>query len=1047
MRSVRHVANRALRAQRRKARRESGVRPPWPSLRGRLRWSAAARNPGIWGQVAALSFFVVTFTGVSVLVPGKRGIGAATTSSLSVLWQVQATSVGLVLALVVFVFGLLPQGRGRLTYREFLRRTGALPLTTFNVASLLFNGMVLLGTGHQIPRSGTTPGHGWAVTVASVVALASIGTIVLVLARALRAINPETEAEVQREHQRAAVALAARGELVELESLRIMTAETWPCKFIVTYPGPGLTISVAGPGEGVVRDVSVWRLRLLQRVTSRRNRSEPVVRAWPGKPVRAGTPLMTIDPSSSWLGRWWARRCVRVRIIGSDQLGSALTALHGETLEQIRAGRPTEAIDGMRALSSLQELLWQAYAAHGRAYGPEADRPVLYRQRAGERIGALLDDLLRAAAVSADDAVRREASDLPSVVAVDAVYREAADTVLQFMQQLEGVYIAVAGALSEGGRRDLPLTGLARSRLHAPFKSLLGFVNYALAQAIDQAAAGGTTGWGGRPLPRVEFLLAQLRAANEVMLRMLRRALQFRDSATVRRVLDAWKMPDLPLAQNAIQQAAGSDPVSAGRTVALGRALEQAIEAAQADLDAMILRLLVAAVNADRAARQSASPSWASGGGSTDRNDDVAGPDPATAAILERLPSGRFWDILETALKTSDGDWAWQLFPDDEIISAGVVAARPIDTISPLIEAFVLAAIARPELTAGTAPDRRLALDRGAELITAVDQALLNQLPWLLRHDGTQETIERQAGELRARLEKAVQDADRELEEEIRRNPVRPSALDKLRQAASVGFQRHDITTVLFDWAGRLGSGTGPQSVEASLIAPRSGFTVTEGEEMMNIYGEQLGLRLAVSSLAQLMVTASREALKSTAHVQDAAVAVRDAIAQLSDNLPAWERPHLLHAKTAVFVPDTLYGLWRDLGIASAPQDSELVAAHSQVIRELAIEDDVLASQVLGTVNGALAIRASVLSGQVLVIDLARFGKMRRNPSGGAHPTEPTLTLIEPDDPLRPSAANAATADHPGGNQPGLLQVQVTLSLPTAIEVEDASAARAIRIV
>jgi hypothetical protein len=60
---------------------------------------------------------------VSLLQPGDVGIRAATTGSLSVLWQVQATSVGLVLALVVFVFGSLPQGRGRLSYREFLRRT------------------------------------------------------------------------------------------------------------------------------------------------------------------------------------------------------------------------------------------------------------------------------------------------------------------------------------------------------------------------------------------------------------------------------------------------------------------------------------------------------------------------------------------------------------------------------------------------------------------------------------------------------------------------------------------------------------------------------------------------------------------------------------------------------------------------------------------------------------------------------------------------------------------------------------------------------------
>lgn len=145
MRSVRRAAKRALREERREARRSSGIRPPWPGLRGRLRWSAFVRNPGLAGLLVVLAFWVGIFTVLSLLLPAPRSVSAAKTSSLSVLWQVQATSVGLVLALVVFVFGLLPQGRGRLTYREFLRRTGALPLTTFNVASLLFNGMVLLG--------------------------------------------------------------------------------------------------------------------------------------------------------------------------------------------------------------------------------------------------------------------------------------------------------------------------------------------------------------------------------------------------------------------------------------------------------------------------------------------------------------------------------------------------------------------------------------------------------------------------------------------------------------------------------------------------------------------------------------------------------------------------------------------------------------------------------------------------------------------------------------------------------------------------------------
>lgn len=186
--------------------------------------------------------------------------------------------------------------------------------------------MVLLGAGHQVLPAGTASGHGWAVTMASVIALVSTGTIVVILARALRAINPEAEAAVQREYQQAAVALAARDELLKRESLQVMVAGTGPYTFSPAYPVPGLTIIVKDPGQRVVHDVLVWRLRFWRCVASWRHHNPRVVRPWPGKSVSSGAALMTIDPSSGWLGRWGARHCVRVRNTPSDLLGNAVTA-------------------------------------------------------------------------------------------------------------------------------------------------------------------------------------------------------------------------------------------------------------------------------------------------------------------------------------------------------------------------------------------------------------------------------------------------------------------------------------------------------------------------------------------------------------------------------------------------------------------------------------------------------------------------------------------------------------------------------------------------
>jgi hypothetical protein len=127
-----------------------------------------------------LAALVAVLVGVSLAGPASAGIPAATARSLDVLWQVEASSVGLVVTLVVFVFGLLPAGsRGMLTYRQFLRRTHAIDLTLFNVGSLLFIGLVLLGVGHQVPSTRTTGTHGWALTLATIAALLSIASIVV----------------------------------------------------------------------------------------------------------------------------------------------------------------------------------------------------------------------------------------------------------------------------------------------------------------------------------------------------------------------------------------------------------------------------------------------------------------------------------------------------------------------------------------------------------------------------------------------------------------------------------------------------------------------------------------------------------------------------------------------------------------------------------------------------------------------------------------------------------------------------------------------------
>lgn len=1048
MRSVRHVAEGKLR----EALHESGIRPPWPSLLKRLYVSAAERTLGVLGQAATLVAWLGGFTVLSYLpyLPHGRlhlNISAATTSLLSVLWQVQATSVGLILALVVFVFGLLPEGRGRLTYREFLRRTWALRLTTFNVASLLFIGLVLLGVGRQVSGVGSTPGYGWAVAMASILALISIATIVVILARTLQAINPETQAAAQLDFRRAVVVLAARDELLERESVQEMGADTWRYEFSPAHPGPGRVISAREPGD--VRDVSVWRLSLLKRVASWRHHHEPVVRAWPWMSVSIGTPLITVDLSSGRLERWWASRCVRTRGARPDLLGTALAALHGESLEHIRAGRQAEAVSGMRDLASLLELLWEAYTARGRAYGEDTGGPlVLTRRGVRQRIEALLNDLFHAAAVSADDTIRQEASDLPRVIARKAIYREVPGAVQQMVFQLEGVYVAAVGELSMGGLRDLPVTGLARGRLHAPFRSLLTFTNYYLAQAVDQAAAGGKTGWDGRSLPATEFLIDQLRASNEGMLQMLRRAVQFRDGATVRRVLDRWKMPYLFLARNAVEQAAAMTTRADGTGKAgYAQDLAKVLSGIQADLDAMMLRLLVVALDAEDAAYGKPTPPVAQPPAVVHAGGGGSGPEVVTEAVIDHLPHDRLWDVLERAIQTGSGDWRWQ-YSDDEIMPVGVVDVRPVDTVSPLIEAFSLAVVSRPGLIAGASPGRQFVLDYGSALITAITRIPAEQKPWLERHHSTVEIATSNAATLETQLKEAEQTARRELEEDIRRSALRPEALVQLRRAAQAAFREQDITAGLFTWAGRLVPGTGMQQLSGHLTLPRRHFTDInyDGAGIVESDGQKLSWELARKAREQLPRAASGVGETVTVPWEGVGEAIRDSITHLSVGQSGEMEGHALGSRIVVFIPDLPVDVWDDLGITGSQQPGGPGEARRAAAERLGFGNGGLAWHVAGAIE-EVPVFATAPSGEVLVIDLARFGDLRRVAEAGENPLYPVLTSSEPADPLRPSVGDlAAGHDQTDENQLDPLQLRFALSLPTEIMVKDASAARIIKI-
>ena len=327
-------------------------------------------HQSVAGLLVGLVAWIGALTIVGVARPRSSGISAATSGFLAVLWQVQAASVGFVFALAVFVFGLLPQTRGRVTYREFLGRSWALQLVVFNIGSLLFTGLVLLGAGHQVAPASDSPGYGWSITVASAVSLASVASILILLGRTITAIDPAASSRARNLYAHKALGRALRTELRELACLN------------VTLGPPGLGVGNGGAGAGTdvcaeggaarrVRDVALWALKLLKWHAKRRGLMEPAVRVWPGRTVTPSSVLITIDPGSGPITRWWARRCIRLGRVPPDSLITALEAMHAEVMDHIRAGRPVEATESIQALADLLIPVWQGYAAYGQAYEQE----------------------------------------------------------------------------------------------------------------------------------------------------------------------------------------------------------------------------------------------------------------------------------------------------------------------------------------------------------------------------------------------------------------------------------------------------------------------------------------------------------------------------------------------------------------------------------------------------------------------------------------------------------------------------------------------------
>ena len=1059
IRSARRTAKRNMHQARQVGAGTEAPRPPWPSAARRAirRGLDAIGSPaGLLLSACALTAFMIWATYWAHPSTGRK---LANNGFLMTLWQVQAAAVSLALALAVFVFGLFPRSGNRVSYRTFLRRSSARPVIAWGIASLLLDGIVLLGFGHQEPNTpGSSDGHGWAVTVASAVGLASIASIALLFGRTIGAIDPVAGASALTDDRHTVIGEALRSDLLAEFAYGVMEqcVERFHYEFIPGYYRSGRRVS-STPSGGVVHNISLRRLNAIGKHALEHGRSLPQIHVWPGQRLVAAVPLVTIDPATPLRDRLRARRCVRLRQVKRDEATELLDALYSDVLEYIRADRPVDALAGMTAMTEMLQLAWQADQAHPRATTTMSlSRLAVFSTRGfKDQVTSRLNSVVRAGAVSSDEQIRNHTAQYPRQLAASALHAHAAESVRACLALYPRLYEAVISDVTDAGRLPIPSAGVGRQRITRIFNAVLSFPSADVLMSLDQARRTlpnqEGSPWASFELDAAVFAVEQACTANTVILAMLRQALAFGDVLTIERVVPKWEPPHADWLQHELQAPTAGD---AGEAVFAG--LEQALNEQREALTGMKLRLLRSALQLE--AQETLGASTEGEPGLKAPTD----PDPAVAAVLDSLEPGTFWSGITAAASQVNQD----IFPvaqDDEVRPDGWHMSGFAVEGPGLADTCVRAALARPQLTTVGDPDPDYARANATQFIEAA-RKLADHVTWAQLY-GTPANAQTLSDDLITRMQRAGAVARRREAERAVAVPLPDPEL--LRKLIAQQYAAQEILTRLFAWAGR------PLLIEVPFTSTplsvvqfydRSELTVTdEGRLKHTVDTLAAGLTLAsIGLLAAEVATQTTVRTVAPEHVSDRVVL---AIAALRRYRTLKLGKDAAAPGIVVLVPADKSGLADLLDVRDRARDRHPSApgaspsAREQMLAQLGFDNPQLEWHLLGTIQGVPVVRINSLEA-VFVVDLAHGVECRANASLEAQESQLSAVRLTPES--EQSARERFTPVQPGETSESeseaalnaieeqitrlMTQVEVTMDLAMSLTVSPAAGVRVLAI-
>jgi hypothetical protein len=439
------------------------------------RWAWMLFHHRLWSLVLPVAGLLAAFV-VSARVSLRpfRGLDEAP-EVLEILWQVQAASLALSLAVVIFIFEAVYSARPRPSIRDLAEGVGLPALFYAGVGGLALTGMVVLGGGSGAPG-------GWAATWAVIWAALSGAGLIALFVVMLRDIEPDALYGRWLARLREQVEQAIEAEIFQRVAINLLNdvCRLAEIEFHPVFGSWGRTQlqQINAPQRGVIWDINLWRVAKAGRLSielnvARANGDEkPAVLVYIGGAIGEGQPVMRVARAVAWQLDLERAFKLREREPGTA-LDVALTQLHDEAVRLIRDGSPGAYARITDVYESLLLSQPETWARYGQRFGPDVAGGLHpFDFTLFDRVQRRLYEELELAVMSPSREIGRDALNLPIAVAFRTIEPRAialAGRMLQLFAAVENALIRAPASDKQSalfGNSWLRLTQYGRAVEH-----------------------------------------------------------------------------------------------------------------------------------------------------------------------------------------------------------------------------------------------------------------------------------------------------------------------------------------------------------------------------------------------------------------------------------------------------------------------------------------------------------------------------------------------------------------------------------------------------